>query len=328
MFSGKAAVSDLLREFKGIYLPYYRNEFDLIRVPHGLFDLKKSFDNWSPIITDSAIREFKHLSNIIARSPSGINKLYQVGFGYEKRYPGFSEKTKHFIDNIVDISWQIKWPYQTSRLCPWDVFWLKLKSKIIRQPPWPYIEYCLCSGDKLILHARKYVDAILAHNVDANKFNTIVTHNALGPYNPEAGFCFFENVKSIVIDRDVRDIYLTGVTYSKGFNDNVPMYSKISGAFDIDIFVLRQEILQKNTKHQESEGVLRIMFEDLVLNYKSTVEKIMEFLEIDSKNHIYKMKFFNPNISKSNIGLWKNAGSQYQDNIKVIEERLNYLCYR
>jgi hypothetical protein len=328
MFSGKSAVSDLISEFDGFSVPYYRTEFDLIRIPHGLMDLKIALDNWSWIRSDSALREFMRLTTIMGRTPRGFfQKLFQTGFGYENHYPSFNKITQKFIKNITDDSWEIKWPYETASLCPWDIALLKVSSKLKRQHAWPEIHYRLCSGDEFKKYSREYISTLLSINCDKNS-HTTVTHNMLEPYDPSSGFCFFDNIKSIVVDRDVRDIYITGSTHSDGFNDMVPLYSKIIGAFDIDIFIQRQNILRNKTNYNKNQNVLRIQFEDLILNYETTVNKVFDFLEISSKDHVNKMKSFIPEKSAENVGLWRNAPNYLKENVQKIEQYLPDLCYQ
>jgi hypothetical protein len=54
LFSGKAAVHDLISEFEGFYSPGNRAEFDLLRVKDGVADLENAIHNWSPIRSDEA----------------------------------------------------------------------------------------------------------------------------------------------------------------------------------------------------------------------------------------------------------------------------------
>src|SRR4051812_20100113 len=106
MFSGKAAVTDILREFRGFHVPNYRSEFDLIRVAGGLADLAASVSfSWSTIRVDAAIRRFEHVMGVIARKPSGLRRLYREGFGYSERYPGVEEATRLFLKRITAASW-------------------------------------------------------------------------------------------------------------------------------------------------------------------------------------------------------------------------------
>jgi hypothetical protein len=326
MFSGKAAVSDLLREFDCFYTPNYREEFDLLRFPHGLIDLRRSLESWSWVRSDSAIREFIKLTNILGKTPTGFyQKLFHVGFSYEQRYPGFIEHTRQFVQDITEAKWKMRWPFDTVTITPLKYAWLRLSSKLKGVHPWGEIDYHLSSGDQFDEHAKRYVMKILMCNIGSED-HTLVTNNMLEPYDPAGSFCFFDNIKSIVVDRDVRDIYVTGVTFSQGFNDMVPVYSRIIGAFDIDIFIKRQKILRAKTNNEHNDRVLRVHFEDLVADYDDTLEKVISFLEVDHKAQIRKFQYFSPDSSKVNIGLWENAPKQLQSNIKKIEDELPDLC--
>lgn len=77
-------------------------------------------------------------------------------------------------------------------------------------------------------------------------------------------------------------------------------------------------------REAKNDFMLTLRFEDIVLNYSETIPKILDFLEIDKSHHIYPQTQFRPEISKQNIGLWKNYGDQKA--IRYIEEHLkNYL---
>ena len=85
--------------------------------------------------------------------------------------------------------------------------------------------------------------------------------------------------------------------------------------------------------HQKTElndsRVLRIMFEDLIFKYESSLKSIYEFLGLTFENHIKKGVFFNPDISIKNTKLWNDKGaSKYKDQINIIEQELGEYCYR
>jgi len=96
MFSGKSAVSDILREFNGVYVPNYLVEFDLLRMPGGLIDLKHAVMDWSPIRTFAAINRFDKLVNRLACSPKFPQKLFKTGYGYNQRYPNILQLKDQF----------------------------------------------------------------------------------------------------------------------------------------------------------------------------------------------------------------------------------------
>ena len=327
MFSGKGAASDLIKEFDGFSVPYRRSEFDLLRIPHGLIDLRCSLvDKWSWVRSDSAIREFIQIATTMGNSPQNIfQKLFIVGFGYNARYHRFNEATNEFIDSLTDDTWKMQWPYEMPSLYPAKYAWLRVKAKLKGIQPWPVIDFRLCSGADFDKYAKRYLQKILSLTGDINS-HTIVTHNMLEPYDPTSGFCFFDDIHSIVVDRDVRDIYMTSLIHSDGFNDKVPVYSRITGAFNIDTFIKRQKILRSKTNYTHNDRVLRVQFEDLVVNYENTVKKIILFLDINQDTHVRKFKHFSPKKSAENIRLWENAPKWLQADIKKLEKELPELC--
>ncbi|WP_198134600.1 sulfotransferase domain-containing protein [Shewanella denitrificans] len=327
MFSGKSAFSDLLREFQNFSVPDYRTEFDLIRIGGGLAELRWAFvDNWSPLRADAALKKFKKTIAILSRSPKGIHKFYQAGFGYETQYPNIIEVTKEFVDALSQYSWLMKSPYSLVDLSPFEVFKTKFIAKIKKEFPWPDIDFNLTERTNFDLYAKRYVNRLLTNGLNRNS-STIVTHNALEPYNPMAGFPFFDNIKSIVVDRDIRDIYMTSITSSNGYNVDVSTFSKIAGSFDIDLFIQRQKTMRKIVSDKENGKVLRVNFEDLVFDYDKTVIKVVKFLGLELDEHKYKKEFFNPMCSIKNTKLWGKADKNILANILKIEKSLPEYCY-
>lgn len=328
MFSGKSAVSDLIREHAGFHVPSYRSEFDLIRMPGGLSDLKKAVvDDWSWVRSDKALRDFLVLVEILDRKPRSLwDKLFRPGFSYADRFDGFLLKSKRFADSITDAHWQMAWPYELASMNPLQYARLRIVSKLERRQSWPEIDYRLVGGEDFIEHARAYLRDLLIPEGRAGECHTVVTHNMLEPYDPEAGFCFFDSIRSIVVDRDVRDIYMTATSHSEGFNDSVALYSRILGAFDIDIFITRQKILRNKTRYAPHPRILRLDFENFVESYASACDQVRAFLEIPKSNHIEPMRFFDPEKSRRNVGLWKGAQGTQLKAINRIEAELPELC--
>lgn len=328
MFSGKSAVSDLIREHTGFHVPSYRAEFDLIRMPGGLSDLKKAvIDDWSWVRSDKALRDFMALVEVLDRKPLSLwDKLFRPGFSYSDRFDGFHSKSMRFVDSITTAHWAMAWPYELTSLNPLQYALLKISCKLGCRQPWPEIDYRLVSGEDFLRHAQDYLLGLLGTDSKANGCHTVVTHNMLEPYNPAAGFCFFESIQSIVVDRDVRDIYMTATNYSEGFNDSVAMYSRIIGAFDIDIFIERQKILRSKTDYKPHPKILRIAFEELVDSYEATCVRVRKFLKVPESSHEYPLHFFDPNKSRSNIRLWETARGAQLKAIKRLETELPHLC--
>ena len=89
---------------------------------------------------------------------------------------------------------------------------------------------------------------------------------------------------NIVVDRDVRDIYAECVTHSTGFNENVKMFSKLSGAHDVELFIQRQKLLRQkiiNVPDHLTNRNIVIYFDDLILDFEKTKAQLLNFMGIE-----------------------------------------------
>lgn len=324
MFSGKAAVSDLISEFEGVSVPNYREEFDLIRIPGGLADLMRAFESGSLVAIDHALRTYMRLVDSIAVPASGWRKLFSFGGNYEERFPGFRRLAYDFIDSTIDDRWDIRWPYETRFLSPLQIFRLKVSARLHREQSWPVVNFHL--GNRYLFYpaVRSYLARLLCGDGN-NSAQWHVTHNALEPHRPSQFFPLFERIKVIVVDRDVRDIYMTANTYSEGFNDRVDMYRRIAGAHDTQTFIRRQRAMRRLGR-EEHPDILYINFEDLIEDYDNSVERILQFIGLQKTAHLRPQSHFNPEHSQKNMRLWKNADEKQLKAIRTLEKELPELC--
>lgn len=345
MFSGKAAAIDLIREFEGYYVPNYRYEFPLIRIQDGIMDLEKALiDDWSPIRSDVAVKRFQKL---VTKMSGHKTKLFSLkeeelvrGWNYDKLFDGkFYQYSMDYSNTLIDLKIKAHWPFHSLN----ETFHEILKTRFIQ-----LLRVVLCffkrkrrnaetlatekdlfliSGDNFYEQTKAYLEKLLSIPVEDDSIHTIVMHNAFEPFNPWRPIKYFGDAKCIVVNRDPRDIYVTALLYSEGFNDYPDIYSKISCAFNVEHFIKRFKILMKNTKADMDprDRVLRINFEDIVIKYEDTLKTIYKFLGESERTHIKKNKFFNPLISDKNVGLWKNY--PHQNEIELIKKNLDEFCY-
>lgn len=76
-----------------------------------------------------------------------------------------------------------------------------------------------------------------------------------------------------------------------------------------------------NTKNK---NILAVRFEDLVNNYEKTVKKIIEFVGLNKKDHLYPKMYFNPNLSRRNLYLYKNY--LYDKDVQIVAKELKEYC--
>jgi hypothetical protein len=120
----------------------------------------------------------------------------------------------------------------------------------------------------------------------------------------------------IIIDRDPRDIFETMTNEKRLLGADV----KISA----DKYILWHKAAREKfnfEKHKKSPNInlLELRFEDFFIDYKNTISKLIEFLEIDYF-HNEKGTKFNPNLMTDYVGIWKKNKNQ-----KIMEKIHNEL---
>jgi hypothetical protein len=319
MFSGKSALSDLLREFDRVFVPPVTEEFDLLRISGGLIDLKGAVECWSPIRNHSAINRFERIVKKWATAPRFPLNLFKTGSSYGRRYPKLSPSLESFLEEIVVVEYETPWPYDDFEDGVWQTFKRKLLAKfgIVKNRL-----YRLTSADVFYPAAQKFVCNVLSSEHDDSKIDTIVTHNALEPFNPDQNLILLgKGAQCIVIDRDPRDIYLNVISIAGGSGFDNEFYKRIAGATSVDLFISRYKLYRSMIK-PSGKNILRIMFEDLIDNYETTKARVLDFLQIEQTAHVNQFKYFDPKKSAKNVRLWeKDEFKKYNKDMSIIAEK-------
>lgn len=313
-FTGKHAVIDLMREIDGYHVPHFQFEFALLRIQGGILDLEHALcHDWSPIRSDAAIRRFKRLvrrlgvSNSITRPHSWFEA---VGWNYDDYYGGrFLELSNRYLERIVTASWSAPWPYALADCSDGELFTRKVKKKL----HWPGamdFQYHLARPADFVAATREYLEAVLSSNITAST-RAIVMHNAFEPYRPTRSLRFFERAKAIAVDRDPRDTYVQGLWYA-------PV------ATGVREFIARHRVQREATDYTPHRDVLRVRFEDLVLDYRRVVARILDHIDEPASHHVRAKQFFDPEKSRRNIGIWQ--AYEKPDEIRQIEDALPEFC--
>lgn len=332
--SGKGVVTDLLKEFDGYQVPHYNFEFNLIRIQGGLINLMQDLvENWSPIRSNAAIYRFRNVIERIGTTAS-ITKpsswFIANGMNYEGYFNNhFFEESHKFIEQLVHFSYEGEWPYPMIDEPGYKQFWqrflLKTKLKkafkreILVSIPHNFVELC-----------NIYLNNLFSHLLEPGK-KVMILHNALEPFNPTDGIRLLGDAKIIVVQRDPRDIFASTLSQE---NSYVPEYEtsrhwQIKRDFllssRIEDFIFRQKTLYSQIVEKEEKNVLRVSYEEVILNYEESLSRIYSFLGEDRSVHVNKGKYLIPEMSKNNIGLWKKVNKP--EEIRKIENALGEFCY-
>jgi len=285
-------------------------EFDILRCPCGLFDIEEAVvrGNTNYFNDNFIVKNFIHLAQY----------LYLKGGIYTDK---FWELTNAFIDEITDM----KLPMQKAFEGLYYLGITELNRKTYRNLESPllfngsvlqYIYYLKrMSKEEFRKIANKYLTDFFKSINSKNflVFDQIITDSKP---NIEKKLEYLGDFKLVCVYRDPRDVYITGLSKHADWipknPENFVKWYKRRGIPDY--------IKEKHPK------ILTVRFEDCVLNYDSTFKIVNEFLGLNPKNHINKKEYFNPEVSKRNIGIYKNSTNP--DDIKYIEGKLKEYCWK
>lgn len=88
---------------------------------------------------------------------------------------------------------------------------------------------------------------------------------------------------------------------------------------NVETFVEQYKQIRKKQLRVSDKSKLFIQFEDMIYNYETSKDKIIDFLGL--KNHLYPKRYLNPEKSINNTQLYL-LYPDMKDDIKYIEEHL------
>jgi hypothetical protein len=321
-FSGKSAVYDLLTEFDGYFSHSKEFEFELIRVQGGLLDLRNALvDNWSPIRSSESIRNFYRLIDRIGGSGDTRSRFTSAGSNYDRIFPGFTDISKDYIESLIDASWYCDWPFPLYSCDLGSLLLKKIKKKLgFNSKELLYLSRP--SNDFFISSTNLYLYRLFSSAIPGGN-KCLVINNAFEPFYPEKSLELIESSKSIIVDRDPRDIYLSAL--DAGLIQGSEVGLAVTGQNVLN-FIDRFKVYHLLSPIS-SPNVYRLSFESLVLDYEAESTRVLNFLGENLKVHSRKYSVFNPASSAKNVGIWKSLNNaSLKSDIKIIERELSQYC--
>ena len=289
-------------------------EFRLIKDPCGLMDLRNNLvDRWEPLNVDIAIKKFLWHCNYLNIKSKKIPTRF--GLGYSKELGnGFNEATQSFINELCPKKYYGDWFYFHYGQNSFKLFIQKIKKKIFHINYSEKMYYSDVCGDEFDLLSKKYINSIFYnHN---NGANNIILDQAVPAQDPLQAEHYFDDYKIIIVNRDARDNYCDLINNHGLIGDELRKNNDLN--FYINWFMKYRE---NKEIYLKNPNIKWINFEDLICNYDVMKEDIEKFVGLKPSQHINIKKYFNPLVSKKNIGIWKEY--QNQDVIQKIKELLS-----
>lgn len=327
-FTGKHAVIDLVREFAGYTVARFQFEFNLLRIQGGFRDLETALtEDWSPIRSGAALRRFRKLARRLAAKNSWANPAsWFVAFGwkYDDFFKGrFTHATEAYLRGLVEATWRTEWPYPAGEIGALELFRRKLLQRL-RVPSAFDIDYSLAAPDDFLERTRDYLATLLEAFAEPGD-HAVVMHNSCEPFNPSGALRYFADARSIIVDRDPRDVFVAQNRYvPPGSNAKPAPYRAVAAT--PEVFCRRFRLMRRvAARSADTPGrVLRLQFEKLVLRYDETLPQIIAFLGETPASHCRARQYFLPEKSARNIGLWRTYPDQAA--IALIRSELGEFC--
>lgn len=317
--SGSSAITDLIGEYKGVKsLTEY--EFRFIQDIDGVMDLEYHLVmNPNRHNSGHALKRFWRLAQ------------FNAGTKWDKRYSkylgdAYLKLSKEYVDNLTELKFQGCWFMDLYERGKWFYYWKSIEGKLFKVlfprknfNKMPNEEtYCSHpTQEKFLNLTRKYITGIIraANPEDAD----YLMMDQLTP-SSNINRClryFDDNIRTFVVDRDPRDIYVINKTVWK---------TTIVPTNPVD-FCKWYGFTHGCAKNQEEDGtkVMEVQFEDLVYRYDEVVSKIENFIGLSSDNHERPFSGLNPKRSVCNTLLFKEY--ENKEDIEYIEEHLQEYLY-
>jgi hypothetical protein len=267
--TGSSALIDLFKEVDSYFT--FENEFRLFVDPGGLINLRDALvDNWSIFQSDAAIRNFRKFARSLTskwRSPnSHIDHTLILG-------DNFWEETEKYIKNLTSIEYDGIW-YGI------DNIWARQLNKI------PFFYRGKLTSKKM------YIGKKLSDEEFNKKTNTYISNliNYCLDTNNKTNFCFDENLscmfpekilnimpgsKIILVIRHPKDVLYTSKQLKwLAIPENTTDFIK----WQLDVYNGWMEVEDRVRKWDpDSEKVMVVKFEDIIVNYDSAVAKVFNF---------------------------------------------------
>ena len=136
---------------------------------------------------------------------------------------------------------------------------------------------------------------------------------------------FFPEARAIVVDRDPRDIYISAS--NARIVNGIDVGGAVTGG-GVETFIDRFLTYRNNVNFASSPKLMRTNFENLILKNDDEIEKLSIFLTPLKIDWSIARSNFNLEKSSKNIRQWLRPNNRkYQNDIKLIEDRLSGYCY-
>lgn len=318
--SGSSAVTDLVSEYSSVH-PNTEFEFRFIHDPDGISDLEYHLvENHNRECSGYALKRFIKFSRF--NSGTWFNKKYERYF-----HGNYRKYTQEYVDKLTDFSFKGFWQYDLAAKGRFRYYFIGVFNKIfiklkLEKPQVLPKEITYCSNpgeEKFLALTQEYVSNLMECLNEEKKPYMVIDQVVPSSNIDRCTRYFKDDIYTIVIDRDPRDIYMLCKTIWRWDHifphDSVETWCKWF-----------RYVRESASKRSTSDKVLYLQFEDFIYHYNDVKEKIEKLTGLDPKDHTLQFSRMNPKRSFHNTQIWKR-NNKWAEDIKKIEELLPEYLY-
>lgn len=315
--TGAGVIDDLFREFDNVAQGTYEVETRLLQDPDGISDLEYYLvDNPHRLNSGYELKRFLNYVKLTTRS-------YRKIFGSRWR-----ELSEEYVDNLVKFSFPGYWHGDVWLL---SSFWrnvhtfrrglAKVTPKRFRKPsyynyfPWLNSYHVNLAREDFIRITQDYMEK-LCREVNPDNKDFVVLDQLVSPANPARYARYVNDLKTIIVDRDPRDVYIHQLNHKDHVLPVDPMQ-----------FCAVYRDNRKAVSSLPEDECMYVTFEQMIYHYDEYVKKVLDFVGISERNHVQKRQFFDPDKSIKNTKLWEKT-DKYADAVAIIEKELPDMLHR
>lgn len=309
--TGATTITRLIKECQDVQSFHYGAEFQLLQQPDGILDLFHYIvEDQRKISSNTAIKRFQRVLKSYKNRPA------------QKRTNGkLVEYGEKYINHIIQVSWKGFCSIESSDVrAGIDKSSLRRLNNIIKRigkkinydfvwPPNNVRYYSGISEDEFIKLTKDYLSSVFeASHFELDK--PILLEQLFPEAHPNMGMVFFDNARSIVVERDPRDLYIV----TNHLMPHVTRYMPNSG--NVNDFITYYKGIHK--KRIIDDNVKYVQYEDFIYQYDKSKEELLAWLQLKS---IESRKLFIPEESINTTCLFTHYPGLKHD-IDIIEKEL------
>lgn len=305
-YSGSGALVDFLREYPNISVLGYVDkadegggltpksmqvsEIDFVRLSGGLFEIEKYLDSSNIFFNDALLNRTAKLF--------GNSSLYLNNAKIRDLMYRFFAHVAYL--RLENLGYSYYNTYTVGLNETQDIYFLKKMSRN------EYQDLC-----------RNFLSSVFNEFYQSGK-DFLAADQLLSDmeFNMERNLEYIPNLKMVIVTRDPRD------TYCWAIKRNIEWMEHSSP----QRFVEWYKHLYANVNSLQADNrCLVLKYEDLVLDYDKQEKRINEYLGTCSEDHKLRQQFFNPDVSKRFVGIYKEF-KDYEKDFAYIRNELSNYC--